>query len=76
MRSVREPSCRRPHPATRVPSGDHAPPQGLALQELRDGVGGVRLPAEIVDGEDVRMGERGHCPRFALEAGQGVAILG
>jgi hypothetical protein len=34
------------------------------------------MPAEIVDGEDVRVGESGHRLRLTLEAREGVAILG
>jgi hypothetical protein len=43
-------------------------PQGLSLEELRDGVGDVALDAEIVDGEDVRMRQGGDRLGFPLEA--------
>ena len=43
-------------------------PQRLPLEQLRDGVVHAVVIAEIVNGEDVRMGERGDRTRLALES--------
>ena len=44
--------------------------QRLAFQKLHDGVGDAVLVAEVVDRQDVRMGERRDRLRLALEPGQ------
>ena len=46
----------------------------LPLEELGDGVGDVSLAADVVDGEDVRVGERGERPRLALEPRDPVGV--
>ncbi len=48
--------------------------QRLALEQLHDGVGGGALAAEVVDREDVRMGERGDRLCLALEAREGDGV--
>ena len=48
----------------------------LALEQLHRGVDGALLAAEVVDGEDVRVGEGGDRLRLALEAGERVRVLG
>ncbi len=50
--------------------------QRLTLQELHHGEGRALVEAEIMDGEDVRMGECGHRLRFAPEPIDPVGILG
>ncbi len=50
--------------------------QVLAFEKLRDGKGRVCVSAEVVDGEDVRMGQGGHGARLALEACEGIGVLG
>ncbi len=49
--------------------------QRLTVEELHDGVGNARGEIEIVDGENVRMGERGHGFCFPLEASTSVRAL-
>jgi len=41
--------------------------QGLALEQLRDGVSDAIVLSEIVQSQDVRMRKRGHSPGLALE---------
>jgi hypothetical protein len=48
----------------------------LAFEELHHGEDDVPFHAEVVDGEDVRMRERGDGPRFALETRTSVRVLG
>ena len=50
--------------------------QRLAFEELHDGVGSFTLSPEVVDGEDVRVGELGDRARLALEAGERLGIVG
>ena len=50
--------------------------EGLALEELRDGVGDAVVPAEVEDREDVRVGQRRDGLGFALEPGEGVRVRG
>src|SRR6185436_11304683 len=54
--------------------------QRLALEQLHHRVDDARFVADVVDGEDVGMIERGHRPRLALEAreaiGGGVGLRG
>ena len=50
--------------------------QGLPLEELHHGVGDAALAAEVVDGQDVGVGQRGHGLGFPLEPRQGVRIPG
>jgi len=60
------------------PGGERAAIEGgtqrLAFEKLRDRVGNATLTAKVMDGEDVRMRQRGDGPRFALEAGEGIVI--
>ena len=51
------------------------PAQGLALQELHRRVRDAVLRSEVEDREDVRVRQRRHGLRLALEAGQRVGIL-
>ena len=46
----------------------------LTLEELHDRVGGSVLGAEIVDRQDVGMGQGGDSPRLALETAEPVAV--
>ncbi len=62
--------------AGREGSGREPLAQRLPLQEFHHGEGRALVDAEIMDGEDIRMGERGHCLRFALESIDPVGILG
>ncbi len=48
--------------------------EALALEELRGGVGAAPVDPEIEDPENVRMVQRRHGLRFALEAGQGAGV--
>ena len=48
--------------------------QGFTGQQLRDDVRRAVLRADVVNGQDVRMVERGSCARFLLEATQPVSI--
>ena len=48
--------------------------QRLALEQLDDDVGQRRRLAEVVNGEDVRMRERGDCLRLALEAREAFGV--
>ena len=57
-------------------SGRQPLAERIALQELHDRIGNSVLIAEVVDGENVRMGQRRHCAGLALEASQGVGIPG
>ena len=50
--------------------------QRLALEQLRDGVGDAVVRAEVVDREDVRMGQRGDRLGLALEARERVGVGG
>ncbi len=51
-------------------------PEGPPLEQFRHGVGRAVVHAEVVDGEDARVGERGEGLRLVLEAGQPVRIPG
>jgi len=51
-------------------AGGQPPPQGLSLEELHDGIRRALVLAEVVDRQDVRVGEGGHGLRFPLEAGE------
>ena len=48
----------------------------LALEQLHGGVDGALLAAEVVYGEDVGVREGGHRLRLALEAREGLRVLG
>ena len=48
--------------------------QRLAFEELHDGVRGLAVPPEIVDGEDVRVREGRNRAGLALEAGQRLGV--
>ena len=50
--------------------------QRLALEQLGDGVSEAVDGAEVVDGQDVGVGERGDRLRLALEAGERRRVLG
>jgi hypothetical protein len=52
------------------------PAQRLALQKLHDGVGDALLVAEVIDREDVRMGQGRDGLRFSLEPRERVGIRG
>jgi len=49
--------------------------QALALEQLGDGEAGLAVAAEVVDREDVRVGEPGDRLRLALEALEPVGVL-
>ena len=52
-------------------------PQGLTLEQLHDDeLSAIRRLADVVNRADVRMAERGDCPRFPLEALQGLGVGG
>ena len=53
----------------------HPPAEGLALQELGHRVDGGPLLPEVEDGQDVRVAQRGHCLRLAVEPGKAVRAL-
>src|SRR5258708_26892413 len=57
-------------------SGGQPRAERLAIEQLHDRVYGLALLPEVVDGEDVWMGERGYGLGLALEARAGVGILG
>ena len=48
--------------------------QRLALQQLHDREDDLAVFAHVVDGQDVGVGERGHRPRLAGEAGPRLGI--
>src|SRR3954452_22379032 len=50
--------------------------QRLSLEQLHDGEVPARGFAEIVNGEDVRVGERGDSEGFALEPRAGIGVGG
>ena len=50
------------------------PPQGFALEQLHDGIGHAAGGSEIMDRQDVRMGQRGDRLRLPLQPGEGVGI--
>ena len=50
--------------------------QRLALEQLRDDVRRAVLLADVVDGEDVRMIERGGRLRLLLEAAEAIGVRG
>ena len=54
----------------------HPLAQRLALQQLHDRVGQPLVVPEVVDGDDVRVGERRQRACLALEAGEGALVLG
>jgi hypothetical protein len=51
-------------------------PQRLALEKLGDNVRGAVVRADVEDGQDVRVVERGDCPGLALEALQPLRVRG
>jgi hypothetical protein len=51
-------------------------PERLADEELHDRVGPASVPSDVVDAEDVRVGERGDRFRLALEALEGRGVAG
>ena len=50
--------------------------QRPAVQQLHDGVGHAVVAPDVVDGEDVRMRQRRHGVRLALEAGAAGGVAG
>ena len=50
--------------------------QGLALEQLGDGVGEIALAADVVEGEEAGVGEGGEGSCLALEAGDAVEVAG
>jgi hypothetical protein len=55
-------------------SGGHELPQRLPLEELGDRVVAAPGLAELEDGQDVRVGERGHRLRLPLEPGERIGL--
>ena len=51
-------------------------PQRLAVEQLGDGVCHAVRSAEVEDGQDLGMRERGHRLGLALEARQGIRVQG
>ncbi len=56
-------------------SSGQARAERLAIEQLHDRVCGLALLPEVVDGQDVWMGERGHGLGLALEAREGLGIV-
>ena len=50
--------------------------QALPVEQLRNDVGRPVVLADVVDGDDVRVVERGGGPRFELEAAQPIGVSG
>src|SRR5262249_14958942 len=67
-------NCERLAPWHRA--GDQAVPQGYALQQLRDAEGNPLLWAQVIQDQDVRMGQGSDRLGLPFEACQAIGVLG